>query len=295
LIIQTQGLSKSYGSFAALDRCDMTVEKGEVFGLLGPNGAGKTTLLRLLLGFLRPSHGAATIDGLDCYRESVEIHRRVSYLPGEVRLFSMMRGKGVLEYFAGVRGESPKGAIQLAERLDLDLTRRVAFMSTGMRQKLGLATALSAETPIVILDEPTSGLDPNVQAEVTRIVRERHEEGRTVLFSSHILSEVEDVCDRVVILRKGKLVHTQVMRELRSRHRIRARARTDLPPPPEELAARVHVAPDDDHVVIDVEDDLAPVMRWLAASPLEEIRIDPVGLRSVYAQYHAEAKPRALS
>jgi ABC-2 type transport system ATP-binding protein len=214
-------------------------------------------------------------------------------------LFSMMRGSAVLEHFAGIRGNPPQLGRRLAERLDLDLSRRVAFMSTGMRQKLGLAIALSAETPVTILDEPTSGLDPNVQAEVMRIVREARAAGRTLLFSSHILSEVEEVCERVVIMRAGRLVHTQVMTDLRSRHRIVGRTLrplTDLPP---ELASGVDVVPvngatdDDEQVVIEVRDDLLPVLRWLSENALSDIRVEPIGLKSVYTKFHAEAAVHA--
>ena len=169
--VETQLLTKRYGGFTALDGCTLGVERGEVFGLLGPNGAGKTTLLRLLLGMLRPTAGHATIDGLDCYRQSLAVHRRLSYLPGEARLFRQLRGRETLKFFCDLRPEpSFPRALELAERLDLDLTRNVALMSTGMRQKLSLVAALAVETPLVILDEPTSSLDPTVRAEVIALV-----------------------------------------------------------------------------------------------------------------------------
>ena len=165
MFVETQSLTKRYGRFAALADCSLGVNSGEIFGLLGPNGAGKTTLLRLLMGYLRPTSGRATIDGLHCWRAAKRVHDRVSYLPGETRLFRNLRGREVLEFFAALR---PNGtlarSLQLAERLRLELTRSVALMSTGMRQKLALSIALAAETPLVILDEPTSNLDPTVAA-----------------------------------------------------------------------------------------------------------------------------------
>ena len=222
-LIVTDELTKRFGAFTALDGCSLAIDRGEVHGLLGPNGAGKTTLIRLLMGFLRPTSGSATIDGLDCHRDSVEVHSRVAYVPGDARLFRQMRGSDVLRFFSEVRGLSTVSrSLELADRLKLDVRRRVAFMSTGMRQKLALAATMSAETELMILDEPTANLDPNVRCEVTALILEAKDAGQTVLFSSHVLSEVEDTSDRVTIVRAGELVHTQQMSELRRQHRIRA-------------------------------------------------------------------------
>ena len=240
MLVETNALTKRFGPIRALTDCSMRAEPGEVLGLLGPNGAGKTTLLRLLLGFLKPSSGWARIDGLDCYRKSVHVHRRVAYLPGEVRLFRNMRGRDLLSFMQRVRpGGNAQRSRLLAARLELDVSRRVPFMSTGMRQKLALAATLAADTPLLILDEPTSNLDPNMRGQVLAMVDEARREGRTVLFSSHVLSEVEQVCDRVIILRDGRLVHTQVMGQLRRRHRIRARINGPVPPLPESLVPTV--------------------------------------------------------
>ncbi len=288
MLVETHSLSKLYGRITALAECTFGVEGGEVYGLLGPNGAGKTTLMRLLLGFLRPTSGRATIDGLDCYHQSVRVHQRVSYLPGEARLFRGMRGRDVLRFFAEVRtGGDFKHSCRLAERLELDLTRGVAYMSTGMRQKLALAATMAADTPLIILDEPTSNLDPTVRAVVSDMVLEAKHAGRTVLFSSHVLSEVEEVCDRVGILRNGRLVHVQVMSELRRRHRIRARLHGDLPPAPEHLNGQLFVLQNgDDEVTIETPGELSPLFGWLAQLPIDEVRIEPAGLRAVYEQFH---------
>ncbi|HWC89037.1 MAG TPA: ABC transporter ATP-binding protein, partial [Pirellulales bacterium] len=173
MYVQTHSLSKQYGPFTALADCTLAIASGEVFGLLGPNGAGKTTLLRLLLGFLRPTAGRAEIDGLDCYRQSLAVHRRLAYLPGEARLFRQMDGHEVLRFFAEMRRPTREGrGPAIARRLGLDLSRQVALMSTGMRQKLALAATLAAETPLVILDEPTSNLDPTVRSDVIQLVSE---------------------------------------------------------------------------------------------------------------------------
>jgi ABC-2 type transport system ATP-binding protein len=275
---------------AALDHCSLQVGAGEVFGLLGPNGAGKTTLIRLLLGFLQPTSGSAAIAGWDCQRQSLEVRKRVAYLPGEARLFRALRGRDVLKFFADLRQFDVTRAAEVAERLELDFHQRVAFMSTGMRQKLALAVTIASHTPVVILDEPTANLDPTARGIVLDIVREAQREGRTVIFSSHVLAEVEEVCDRVVLLRDGRLVHTQVMADLRRRHRLQARVVGSLPALPESLRDDVVLQPEPpDRVVLWASGDLRPLFDWLSQVPLTEIRIEPVGLRPVYDAYHGRA------
>jgi ABC-2 type transport system ATP-binding protein len=281
-------LTKRYGSLTALDQCTLGVMRGEVFGLLGPNGAGKTTLLRLLLGYLRPTSGTAVIDGLDCHHQSLRVRRAVSYLPGEARLFRQMRGRKVLKFFAEVRpGGDYHRSLELAERLELDVSRRVSMMSTGMRQKLALAATFAADTPLAILDEPTSNLDPTIRGIVLDMVTEARELGRTIVFSSHVLSEVENICDRVAFLRAGRLVHLQVMSELKRRHRIRAVLNGFLPPPPDTLRREITIGSDDDGgVTIETPGELAPLLSWLASVPLEQMTIEPVGLRTLYDRLH---------
>ena len=178
-------------------------------------------------------------------------------------------------------------ARQLARRLELDLSRRVAYMSTGMRQKLALAVTLSADVPLLILDEPTSNLDPSMRSEVTALVCGARRQGRTVLFSSHVLSEVEQTCDRVAILRQGQLAAQQTMSELRRQHRIQARLTRDLPEVPEAFRGQLSITTDDNRqVTIDTPAELAPILGWLATLQLEEVSIEPIGLRRVYDQCH---------
>jgi len=286
-IVETHGLTKHYGAFVALADCSLSIPAGEVCGLLGPNGAGKSTLLRILTGFLQPTSGSATIAGLDCYRQSVEVHQRVAYLPGDARLFRSMRGRDVIAFFARFRdGNYATRARSLAERLQLDLKHHVSAMSTGMRQKLALVTVLAADTPVIILDEPTSNLDPTMRAKVVEIVREKSLAGQTVLFSSHVLDEVERSCDRVVILRRGELVHVQVMRELRRQHRVRARMNGALHPPPEHLAGQLEMRTDGDELTIETPCELSTMLGWLATLPLDEMEIEPIGLEAVYERFH---------
>lgn len=286
-IVATHELTKRYAAVTALDHCTLEVARGEVFGLLGPNGSGKTTLLRLLMGFLRPTSGQAAIDGLDCYRQSVEVHRRVAYLPGDVRLFGNMRGSDVLRFFSRIRrGGDLRRELDLAERLGLDISRHVARMSTGMRQKLALAAVMAVDTPLVILDEPTANLDPSVRGVVLALVREARQAGRAVIFSSHVLDEVEDSCDRVGIMRSGKLAHLQAIADLRRQHRIRARLTAPLPAPPANLAAGLEVSASNSDVTIETPGELSPLLGWLATLPLAEVRIEPIGLRAVYDRVH---------
>lgn len=289
-MVVTRSLTKRYPSLTALDGCSLTVERGEVFGLLGPNGAGKTTLLRLLLGYLRPTSGTASIDGLDCVRSSTQVRARVAYLPGEARLFRQMRGRDVLRFFSDIRPQGDLArATRMAQHLELDTSRRVAFMSTGMRQKLALAATLSLDTPLLILDEPTANLDPTVRATVLELVHEAKSAGRTVIFSSHVLSEVEDVCDRIVILRRGQLVHTQVMHDLRRQHRIRMFLDAGLPDVPAELAQEMRIQTHDDgEVVIDTAGELARVLSWLSTLQLREVGVESVGLRPIYDRFHGK-------
>ena len=288
MIVSTHGLTKRYGTFTALDNCNTEVASQEVFGLLGPNGAGKTTLLRLLLGFLQPTDGRAQIGGFDCSSQSIQVRQRVAYLPGEARLYRRMKGADVLQFFAQMRpGGNLAKSRRLAQHLDLDLRRRVASMSTGMRQKLAITITLAHEAEVYILDEPTANLDPNVRRSVMEMVREKRQEGRSVLISSHVLSEMEESCDRVVILRHGKLVHTQVMSQLRQRHQIHATVNGQLAPVPQDLVDRIQLTVQGQQVQIDTQGDLADLMGWIAGQPLTELSVQRCGLSTIYEQYHS--------
>jgi beta-exotoxin I transport system ATP-binding protein len=205
--IETERLTKQYGKSRGIRNVDLTVEEGEVFGFLGPNGAGKTTTIRTLLGFLRPSDGQAWVFGLDIRKKSVEIRARVGNLPGEFALEDRMTGEELLRFFARLRGVKDLSyAHELADRLEADLGHPMRRLSRGNKQKIGLVQAMFHRPPLLILDEPTAGLDPLVQEEFLDIVGEIRAEGRTVFFCSHNLAEVERVCDRVGVVRDGRLV-----------------------------------------------------------------------------------------
>lgn len=211
-VIQTQNLSKVYrtrkGSTPALTKLNLEVEKGEIFGYLGPNGAGKTTTIRLLLDLIRPTGGNALIFGKESVQDSVSIRRKVGFLPGELNLWQHLTGQQVVNYAASARegdGAMLKNASGIADRLGLDLTKRVRALSSGNKRKLGLVIAMMHTPDLLILDEPTNGLDPLLQQTFYQMMREIRNEGRTVFLSSHVLGEVQAICDRVGILRDGEL------------------------------------------------------------------------------------------
>lgn len=214
-LLITQKLTKNYGNCLALDSLDLTIGEGEIFGLLGPNGSGKSTAIRLILGFLQPTSGTAQLAGFDCWMQSVQVRQRLSYLPGELRLYENMSGRQIVNFLGRLRGSSIDGDIdRLAKRFDIDLTRPLTQLSSGMKRKVALLAILTPKVPFLVLDEPTNALDPTMRDELLALLREAKSRGQTVMFSSHVLSEVEAVCDRVGILREGRLVHLQSMAEL---------------------------------------------------------------------------------
>jgi len=213
--IETLGLTKDYANGRGIFDLDLTVKDGEVFGFLGPNGAGKTTTIRQLMGLIHPTRGSALIFGLDCDRDSVAVKRKVGYCPGELPQFGGWRGAEIVAFVAGLRGDVADASIKaLAQRLDLDLARKYREYSHGNKQKLALVLAFMHKPVLVILDEPTTGLDPLVQQEFYGIVRDARAAGSTIFVSSHVLSEVEHICDRVGIVREGRLVTVSKLEDL---------------------------------------------------------------------------------
>jgi ABC-2 type transport system ATP-binding protein len=214
--ILTVGLGKRYGATLALDRLDLTVRRGEVYGYLGPNGAGKTTTIRLLLGLHRPSAGSAELFGIDAWSEPVSAHRRVAYVPGEPFLWPALTGAETFEFLARLHGGTDTAyRDELIERFQLDTSKKIRALSKGNRQKVQLVAALATRAELLLLDEPTSGLDPLMEMAFRESVEEARGRGQTVFLSSHILSEVEALCDRVGILRGGRLVDEGTLQELR--------------------------------------------------------------------------------
>jgi ABC-2 type transport system ATP-binding protein len=216
--IHTERLTKHYGDVEALVDLDLDVRAGEIFGFLGPNGAGKTTTIRTLMDEIRPTSGSATIAGLDTHRDSVEIRRHVGYIPGDLAMYPNLTGRDTLTYFANLRGGVDWGVVDaLAERLESDLSKKVGDLSTGNRQKVGLIQAFMNTPDVLIMDEPSSGLDPLVQREFQQMMKEAASRGASIFLSSHTLSEVQRVADRVGIIRTGHLIAVEGVQELRSK------------------------------------------------------------------------------
>jgi ABC-2 type transport system ATP-binding protein len=215
-VIHTEQLTKSYGPHRGIIELDLDVEEGEIFGFLGPNGAGKTTTMRVLLDLIRPTSGRAEVFGIETTADPVAIHRRIGYLPGEFDLYDRLTGAQTIAYFANLRGGVDAGYVaELIERLDLDPSRRFKEYSKGNKQKVGLIVALQHRPDLLILDEPTAGLDPLVQQTFFGIVRDARAEGRSVFLSSHIIDEVDRTCDRVAIIREGRLVQVDSIEAIR--------------------------------------------------------------------------------
>jgi ABC-2 type transport system ATP-binding protein len=231
-VIRAELLTKRYGADRGVEDLSFEVVQGEVFGYLGPNGAGKTTTLRLLLDLIRPTSGTVSLFGLDARRDGAEARSRVGYLPGDLRLYEKLTGREQLRFFSRLRRFDHLGdADRLAQQLDVDLDRPIRDLSKGNRQKVGLLQALMHRPDLLVLDEPTSGLDPLVQQEFYALAREATGEGRTVLISSHVLSEVQHIADRVAVIREGRLEVVEAVETLRSRALTRVAATfADLPP-----------------------------------------------------------------
>lgn len=217
-VIELEHLTKWYGHRRGVEDLTFSVEAGEVFGYLGPNGAGKTTTIRTLLDLIRPTSGRARVLGMDSRAGAIEIHRRLGHLPGEFGLYEHLTGREYLAYLANLRGGVDERAVRaLADRLDLDLSVRIRALSHGNKQKLGLAQAFMHEPEVLILDEPTQGLDPLIQQEFHELLAEARRDGRTVFLSSHVMPEVERLCDRAGIIREGRLVAVEDIVELKAK------------------------------------------------------------------------------
>ncbi|MFF5283531.1 ATP-binding cassette domain-containing protein [Streptomyces sp. NPDC012756] len=308
--ISVVGLHKSFGRTHALDGLDLTVETGEVHGFLGPNGAGKSTAIRVLLGLLRPDAGTARLLGRDPWRDAVELHRRIAYVPGDVTLWRNLSGGEVIDLYGRLRGEGSGRAkrvrqggggrraggldkarrAELIERFELDPTKKGRTYSKGNRQKVALVAAFAADVDLLVLDEPTSGLDPLMEEVFQSCVEEARQQGRTVLLSSHILSEVEALCDRVSIVRKGRTVESGSLAELR--HLTRTSVTAELAGPPNGLAHLPGVHGFDaqgGRVKFQVDTDkLDAVLRSLTASGVRSLTSTPPTLEELFLRHYTD-------
>ena len=292
-VIATEHLTHRYGRFTAVNDLKLSVPAGSIFGFLGPNGAGKTTTIRMLLGFLRPSQGRAAIFGLDCWQESPRIKRDVGYVPGDLRLYPGWTGHRALSTVGQIRGvDVRQPGRTLADRFGLDLGIPVRAMSRGMRQKLGLILALAHRPQLLVLDEPTASLDPLMQQALMDHLRQAARDGATVFISSHTLSEVEALCDRVAIVREGRIVTDEALESLRARARRQVTivfrdaetARTASPPPSLIVLER-----DGASWRGELEGDAPAFVRWAASQSIADVTIHPPDLASLFQKAYGEA------
>lgn len=289
-IIETEKLTKSYGSHRGIVEVDLAVAEGEIFGFLGPNGAGKTTTIRTLLDLIRPTSGVARVFGIESSVDPVAIHRRVGYLPGEFALYDRLTGAQHLEYFANLRGGVDRAyQASLVERLDLDASRKFREYSKGNKQKVGLVIALQHRPDLLILDEPTGGLDPLIQQSFFEILKEAVAAGATVFLSSHILSEVEKTCDRVAIIRDGRLVRVGTVDALRdlAHHQVELRFAGAVPAALFAALPGVSDVVVDDHVLrMRVAGAITPVVQAAAGYELLDfVSREPSLEETFLAQY----------
>lgn len=291
-MLKTTNLTKKFGKLTALDGVDMDVDEGEIYGFIGPNGAGKSTTIRILLGLLKPTAGEAKIFGKDAWKDAVEIHKRIAYVPGDVNLWPNLTGGEVIDLFLSLRGEKHRNRREeLIERFQLDPSKKCGTYSKGNRQKVALVAAFSSNADLYILDEPTSGLDPLMERVFQECVMEAKAEGKSVLLSSHILSEVEKVCDRVGIIRQGRIIESGTLSELRHLTRTYMLVETKQPVPELNALSGVHHVEQKDRVMsfqVDTE-ELDRVMKYVSQYGIVKLESAPPTLEDLFMRHYEGA------
>lgn len=288
-VIALNKLTKSYGKHRGIEEISFTVERGEIFGFIGPNGAGKSTTIRTLMGLLKPTGGTASVFGLDCGRQASEIAKDVGYLPSENCYYNNLNVREMLQYTADLYGMDDRSRMEeLAERLDLDLSRRIGDLSLGNKKKVGIVSALLPAPKLLIMDEPTSGLDPLVQQIFYQILREENKQGTTIFLSSHVLSEVQKLCDRVAILREGKLIGLQSMKELRENGYKKISITTKGPIPRDFFAISgvANLKQDDNAASFMFNGNAMVIVDKLHQMELEDILIEEPSLEEIFLHYY---------
>ena len=293
--IETKGLTKDYGKGHGIFDLDLTVNEGEVFGFLGPNGAGKTTTIKLLMGMTHATRGSATIFGLDVDRAAVPLKKRIGYVPGELPQWGGSRGSEIVAYTAGIRGDVEDAEVErLARRLDLDLSRKYREYSHGNKQKLALLLAFAPKPELLILDEPTSGLDPLHQQEFYALVRDARTRGATVFVSSHVLSEVEHICDRVGIVREGRLAKVGPLSQLAGirAHRVMIEFADASDARGLDVPGLEQISVDGARVLGMYRGDFAPLIAALSAKPVRTLDSREPTLEEIFLSYYRDAEVR---
>ncbi|MGZ4155152.1 MAG: ATP-binding cassette domain-containing protein [Actinomycetota bacterium] len=296
VVVAARDLTKTYGRTRGVVELTFEVEPGEVFGYLGPNGAGKTTTIRTMLDFISPTSGRIEVFGLDSRKDSVEIHRRVGYLPGELALYDRMTGAEYLAHFASLRGGVDESFVaELVERLELDTTVRIRSLSHGNRQKVGLVQAFMHRPELLVLDEPTQGLDPLVQQEFYGLVEEARARGATVFMSSHVMPEVERVCDRVAIIREGRLVTVDDVGDLKAKAVRRIELHFDRPVAPDaftSLASVTSVEARGDSLLLTIRGPVDEVVKEAARHTVVNVATHEPSLEEIFLDVYRNGGDR---
>lgn len=291
-VVKTVNVTKTFGRFTALNGVDIEVNEGEVFGFIGPNGAGKSTTIRILLGILKASEGEVKIFGMDAWRDAVEIHKRIAYVPGDVNLWPNLTGGEVIDLFAKLRGVNHKSKREeLIHKFDLDPTKKCRTYSKGNRQKVALIAAFSSDADLYILDEPTSGLDPLMERVFQECVLDAKRQGKSILLSSHILSEVEKLCDRVGIIRQGKIIETGTLTELRHLTRTSLLVETKQPMSSLHEVKGVHnIEMKEQALSFQVDADvLDDVMKYISPYGIVKLESSPPTLEDLFMRHYEGA------
>ncbi len=289
--IETRELTRTFGAVVALDGMSLRVEEGEIFGFLGPNGAGKSTTIRILLDLIRPSSGSARVLGFDCQRQSMEVRSRIGYLPGDLRLYGGLTGRQTVDLFASLRNGRVDDAFvrELAGEMELDLAKKASAYSKGNRQKLGVLVALLGRPQVLLLDEPTSGLDPLVQRTVWEVLRREAARGATVFFSSHVMSEVEQTCERVGILREGQLVAVEpvVAMKARALRHVEVSFAGEAPPPEALVVAGAReIRRERATLEFEMTGEIDPLLKALSAFHVVDLRTEQPTLDEILLGYY---------
>lgn len=288
-------VSKRYGSSRGVEDLNFSVHRGEIFGFLGPNGAGKTTAIRMILDAIRPSEGTIKVMGLDSRKDSVQVHRKIGYLSGDMEMDRRLTGRQYLEYMANLHGNVAWGTIQkLIDRLECQTDKKIAYLSRGNKQKIGLVAALMHNPDILILDEPTSGLDPIVQQEFQKIIQEHKSKGKTAFISSHVLSEIQEVCDHVGFIREGLLVDVQPLKSLERKalRKVRVTLSQKRTKALANLKGVHNLVVHDKEVTCTVTENFGGLIKALAKLPVKDIVIEEASLDDLFMHYYQKTEPQ---
>ncbi len=296
-VIEIDHLSKAYGKIQAVKDLSIRVEQGEIFGFLGPNGAGKTTTIRCMLDVIRPTSGTIRVLDLDVQRDRHALHERIGYLPGDVRLPGDMTGKQIIDYFSQIQGLQPVLLKDLVARFDVEMKRPLKGYSKGMRQKIGIVLAFMCDPDVLILDEPTSGLDPLLQRTFNEFLLEEQARGKTVFMSSHIMSDVEKVCQRVAVIRKGELVTVEEVETLREKagQRVTVEFEENAAVAPDEMA---HVPGVSDVTVskgiyhMNMSGTMDPLIKALSHHEVLRLQVEEAPLEEVFLKFYEDVQPQ---